>query len=68
LPGNPSNVQDIQHGVDEIESPTVAEHFEDGQERGRLFVKVVGVKDLDLPLPRGETHPKLLFSNISDEL
>ncbi|KAL2357963.1 GTP binding protein-like protein Bud4 [Cryomyces antarcticus] len=28
--------------------------FEDGAERGRLFVKVVGVKDLDLPLPRNE--------------
>ncbi|PGH23647.1 hypothetical protein AJ80_02253 [Polytolypa hystricis UAMH7299] len=28
--------------------------FDDGEERGRLFVKVVGVRDLDLPLPRGE--------------
>ncbi|OAQ99772.1 hypothetical protein LLEC1_06793 [Akanthomyces lecanii] len=26
----------------------------DGAERGRLFVKVMGVKDLDLPLPRNE--------------
>lgn len=30
------------------------EEFEDGAERGRLFVKVVGVKDLDLPLPKTE--------------
>jgi hypothetical protein len=28
------------------------EEFAPGQDRGRLFVKVVGVKDLDLPLPR----------------
>ncbi|KAK1076439.1 Bud site selection protein bud4, partial [Friedmanniomyces endolithicus] len=26
----------------------------EGTERGRLFVKVVGVKDLDLPLPRND--------------
>lgn len=26
----------------------------DGAERGRLFIKVMGVKDLDLPLPRNE--------------
>ncbi|KAH8696010.1 putative GTP binding protein [Talaromyces proteolyticus] len=53
LPGMPSNVQDIQHAVEEPESPALVE---DGQERGRLFVKVVGVRDLDLPLPRGESH------------
>ena len=34
-------------------SETPDEIGEDG-ERGRLFVKVVRVKDLDLPLPRGE--------------
>jgi hypothetical protein len=28
--------------------------FEDGQERGRVFVKVIGVKDLDLPLPKSK--------------
>lgn len=27
---------------------------DEGAERGRLFVKVVGVKDLDLPLPRND--------------
>jgi hypothetical protein len=26
----------------------------DSGERGRLFVKVMGVKDLDLPLPRSK--------------
>jgi hypothetical protein len=66
LPGMPSNVQDIQHGVDEIESPTVAEHLEDGQDRGRLFVKVVGVKDLDLPLPRSERPYSLDRLNIAN--
>lgn len=30
------------------------EDTDDGVERGRLFVKVVGVKDLDLPLPKHE--------------
>lgn len=30
----------------------------DGEERGRLFVKVVGVKELDLPFPRSE-YPRI---------
>lgn len=30
------------------------EEFEDGEERGRVFVKVIGVKDLDLPLPKSK--------------
>ena len=53
LPGMSSNVtcdtQDPQDGMFEE-----GDDFEDGQERGRLFVKVVGVKDLDIPLPRGK--------------
>lgn len=53
LPGMPSSVQDPRQGAEDLESPSLADQFEDGQERGRLFVKVVGVKDLDLPLPRG---------------
>jgi hypothetical protein len=28
---------------------------EEGAEKGRLFVKVMGVKDLDLPLPKSKT-------------
>lgn len=30
-------------------------------ERGRLFVKVMGVKDLDLPLPRSECPPSFML-------
>ncbi|KAL3484294.1 hypothetical protein BJX62DRAFT_218922 [Aspergillus germanicus] len=53
LPGQPSNAQEPPTPVEEIE-PTFNTAFEDGEERGRLFVKVVGLKYLDLPLPRGE--------------
>ncbi|EEA25995.1 GTP binding protein (Bud4), putative [Talaromyces marneffei ATCC 18224] len=55
LPGMPSNVQDVQQTSEEVE----IEQPEDDQERGRLFVKVVGVRDLDMPLPKGE---KLQFA------
>ncbi|KAJ5366201.1 hypothetical protein N7541_000142 [Penicillium brevicompactum] len=53
LPGQPSNVQEAPATIDENE-PAISESFEDGEERGRLFVKVVGLKYCDLPLPRGE--------------
>jgi hypothetical protein len=54
LPGQASNVQDGLGAVQEDElAEEEGEEFEDGTERGRLFVKVVGLKDLDLPLPRG---------------
>ncbi|CAG8104002.1 unnamed protein product [Penicillium nalgiovense] len=53
LPGQPSNVQEAPSTVEENE-PAISESFEDGEERGRLFVKVVGLKYCDLPLPRGE--------------
>ncbi|KAL2872634.1 putative GTP binding protein (Bud4) [Aspergillus lucknowensis] len=53
LPGQPSNAQEPPTPVEEIE-PTFNTAFEDGEERGRLFVKVVGLKYLDLPLPKGE--------------
>jgi hypothetical protein len=37
---------------------------EEGEERGLVFVKVVGVKDLDLPLPKHErTHFQLTLDN-----
>lgn len=42
--------------VDETEDESrssLNSQFEDGTERGRLFVKVIGVKDLVLPLPQG---------------
>ncbi|KAJ5365156.1 hypothetical protein N7517_008042 [Penicillium concentricum] len=53
LPGQPSNVQEAPAAIEENE-PAIPESFEDGEERGRLFVKVVGLKYCDLPLPRGE--------------
>lgn len=53
LPGQPSNVQDTTAAIEENE-PALNEAIEDGGERGRLFVKVVGMKYLDLPLPRGK--------------
>lgn len=52
LPGHQSNVQEPPATIDENE-PLMNEAYEEGEERGRLFVKVVGIKYLDLPLPRG---------------
>ncbi|EAS35493.2 GTP binding protein [Coccidioides immitis RS] len=54
LPGQESVVKDGLGSVDETDVNGQADDMEDGKDRGRLFVKVVGVKDLDLPLPRGE--------------
>lgn len=59
LPGQPSNVQESQATIDENEALS-NEIYEDGEERGRLFVKVVGIKYMDLPLPRGMKH-SLMF-------
>jgi hypothetical protein len=57
LPGQESAVAG---GLDSVEEQN-AEDCEEGIERGRLFVKVVGVKDLDLPLPKSESAcPTLL--------
>ncbi|KAJ5087976.1 hypothetical protein N7456_011592 [Penicillium angulare] len=53
LPGHQSNVQEAPPTIDENE-PLGQDAYEDGEERGRLFVKVVGIKYIDLPLPRGE--------------
>lgn len=55
LPGQASNVQDGLGAVHEDEiAEDEAQDFDENAERGRLFVKVVGVKDLDLPLSRGK--------------
>ncbi|KAI1942419.1 Bud site selection protein bud4 [Ophidiomyces ophidiicola] len=54
LPGQESVVKETLNAVEETENETNAQDVEDGKDRGRLFVKVTGVKDLDLPLPRGE--------------
>ncbi|KAJ5657879.1 uncharacterized protein N7484_001528 [Penicillium longicatenatum] len=53
LPGRQSNVLETPATIDENE-PLGQEVYEDGEERGRIFVKVVGIKYMDLPLPRGE--------------
>lgn len=50
LPGQESAVAT---GLDAV-TEQGDDEFEDGEERGRVFVKVVGVKDLDLPLPKSK--------------
>jgi len=55
MPGFESNAAGLGI-VTEEEKP--ADSSEEGGERGRLFVKVIGVKDLDLPLPKSKIpHP-----------
>lgn len=55
LPGHESNVKGSTNGnAEEAELTPPNEDLGDDEDRGRLFVKVVGVKDLDLPLPRGK--------------
>ena len=54
LPGQASNIQDGLGAVNEDDiAEEEAQDFDEDAERGRLFVKVVGVKDLELPLARG---------------
>jgi hypothetical protein len=65
MPGQQSNV--TQSGLDSVAENGAAQDsdpLEVGEERGRLFVKVVGVKELDLPLPRGMSS--LIKSVIKD--
>ncbi|MCJ1379421.1 Bud site selection protein bud4 [Xylographa soralifera] len=54
MPGQQSNVTSGLDSVNENEAMPDADITEDGEERGRLFVKVMGVKELDLPLPKNE--------------
>lgn len=51
LPGQESNAV---AGLGSVQEEQVPEPVE-GNERGRLFVKVLGVKDLDLPLPKSKS-------------
>ncbi|KAI1143728.1 DUF1709-domain-containing protein [Hypoxylon sp. FL0543] len=51
MPGQESNATAMS-SLPEEEGPELA--TEECGERGRLFVKVMGVKDLDLPLPKNE--------------
>ena len=53
LPGQTTNVSNGLDSVTEDQAMSNTDEIEDGVERGRLFVKVVGVKELDLPLPKG---------------
>lgn len=55
LPGQAGNVASGLNSVAEDQGPLNEDVFEDGAERGCLFVKVLRVKDLDLPLPKGKS-------------
>lgn len=59
LPGQSSNVQEASAIAEESEQ-LPQDMFEEGEERGRLFVKVVGIKYMDLPLPKG-MFPMILW-------
>lgn len=52
MPGHQSNATALNQVVEEEDQSEVAPP--ESGERGRLFVKVMGVKDLDLPLPKSE--------------
>ncbi|KAK4043994.1 cell division protein anillin-domain-containing protein [Parachaetomium inaequale] len=52
LPGQESNATALGHVNEEDMAVEMA--TEESGERGRLFVKVMGVKDLDLPIPKNE--------------
>ncbi|KAH7328432.1 hypothetical protein B0I35DRAFT_403799 [Stachybotrys elegans] len=52
LPGQESNANALQNVAEEDISLEMA--TPESGERGRLFVKVMGVKDLDLPIPKNE--------------
>ncbi|UKZ77722.1 hypothetical protein TrVFT333_005446 [Trichoderma virens FT-333] len=52
LPGQESNSTTLNKVVEEDYSVDAA--GPEAGERGRLFVKVIGVKDLDLPIPKNE--------------
>lgn len=53
LPGYEGNVSSAMDTVTENELP--ANDSQVDRERGRLFVKVIGLKDLNLPLPKSRT-------------
>lgn len=53
MPGQNSNVDSLGIVSEEMMPDPVQEEV---GERGRLFVKVIGVKDLDLPLPKSKLN------------
>ena len=56
LPSQHSNVASGLNSVAEDEAVGNTDEIGDDGERGRLFVKVVRVKDLSLPLPKGKPY------------
>lgn len=52
LPGKQSNATALNQVTEEEDQLEIASP--ESGERGRLFVKVMGVKDLDLPMPKSE--------------
>lgn len=52
LPGQESNAAALNQLSEEDLAAEMA--IEEAGERGRLFVKVMGVKDLDLPIPKSK--------------
>jgi hypothetical protein len=69
LPGQASSVDGLTSVNEDELAEEEAEDFEDGAERGRLFVKVIGVKDLQLPFPQRKCLLiyQLAFVNISTD-
>lgn len=53
MPGQESNITNA-NALDTVSEYQPVEDTDESGERGRLFVKVVGVKDLELPLPRSQ--------------
>jgi hypothetical protein len=64
LPGMGSNVANSVSSVGE--DLAVPEEPESGSERGRLFVKVVGIKDMDMPIPQGKLSLVACLNSCTD--
>lgn len=69
LPGQESASQRLPSVTESEGRSSLASADADSGERGRLFVKVVGVKDLGLPIPQGLLSPSnaMDYSNIIQE-
>jgi hypothetical protein len=68
MPGQESAVSAGLDTVVEGQAMTEEGDVEDGIERGRLFVKVVGVKELDLPLPKSKYPSRRLAIGMLTDL
>lgn len=66
MPGQESNATNALKPLPEDETPELA--TDECGERGRLFVKVMGVKDLDLPLPRSKQSQISLDRNTNTDI